>query len=327
MQNKILLFFALTVLMSCGHPAAIDTQMSAEWTQEQCDSSRFAQTHHYTTGSNFVVESDTLILISQQPEEEISGLVTDSFAVNRSTRVVVAEIRTISNDPIDSIWLKLGTEDLRFGWTREATLLKQTVPDDPISVLIKTFSDVHVAIAAVLLLLLVCGLLITALMKRQAYMVHMRDIRSFYPTLLCIMVSLGAMVYATIQNFAADAWQDFYFHPTLNPLNVEPLLALFLIIFWAIQIVGLAVIDEVRRSLYLADALLYLLALGAVCAVDYIVFSISTLYYIGYLLVAVYIIVAVWQYLKQGKATWICGNCGATMAKKGRCPRCGAINQ
>ena len=322
----ICILIASFLFVSCGKGGqAVPSQ--GELTKEQLDSIRFAAEHHYTLGANFVVKSDSLMLIRQQPEEELSGLHIDSFAVGANTHLVVAEIRTISSDPVDSIWLKVATDDMQFGWNRECTLLQQLVPDAPISLFINTFSNIHVAVTAVLLLLVISLLLLTTILRRKAFIVHFHDIRSIYPTLLCIIVALGATFYATIQNFAQDAWQDFYFHPTLNPLAVEPLLGFFLLTFWAIQIVGLAVIDDVRHQLNLGDAVLYMFGLSAVCAVNYIVFSISTLYYIGYPLLVVYIIVALLLYLRKGKAKYVCGKCGAKLVDKGRCPRCGAVNE
>lgn len=65
---------------------------------------------------------------------------------------------------------------------------------------------------------------------------------------------------------------------------------------WAILIVSLAVLGELHRKLSVAEAALYACGLAAVCAVDYIVFSISTLYYIGYPLLLAYAVFAVRRY-------------------------------
>jgi uncharacterized paraquat-inducible protein A len=92
-------------------------------------------------------------------------------------------------------------------------------------------------------------------------------------------------------------------------------------------IVGLAVVDDTLRCLRAAEALLYLLGVAAVCAFNYIVFSISTLYYIGYPLLLAYIIVAVSVYQRNSSRQLVCGRCGARLPKKGRCPRCGAVNE
>lgn len=66
-------------------------------------------------------------------------------------------------------------------------------------------------------------------------------------------------------------------------------IGLFLATVWAILIVGLACVDEVKHRLPAGDAVLYLGGLVGVCAIDYIIFSVTTLYYIGYLLLVAYI--------------------------------------
>ena len=59
------------------------------------------------------------------------------------------------------------------------------------------------------------------------------------------------------------------------------MLGVFLALVWSILIVGLACVDEVYHRLPFGEALLYLGGLAGVCALDYIIFSVSTLYYIG----------------------------------------------
>lgn len=74
-------------------------------------------------------------------------------------------------------------------------------------------------------------------------------------------------------------------------------IGLFLATVWAILIVGLACVDEVKHRLPAGDAVLYLGGLVGVCAIDYIIFSVTTLYYIGYLLLVAYIWFAIRVYL------------------------------
>lgn len=126
--------------------------------------------------------------------------------------------------------------------------------------------------------------------------------------------------------FAPDMWRHFYFHPTLNPFNVPPTLGIFIASVWAMLIVGLAAVDVVRNILPTGQALLYLCGLAAVCAVNYIVFSLTTLYFVGYFLYAAYLYVALKRYFTKFRQTYVCGNCGAPMSGKGRCPSCGREN-
>ncbi len=291
------------------------------------DSLSFRVKHHYSQGFNFVVVSDSLMLLRQQPEEAVNGMTTDSFAVKKGKEVVVADIRILPNDKQDSVWVQIATEDYAFGWTHEGRLLKKVDPADPISQFISTFSNIHLLIFLIIISVIGVGYLARKILKKNAHIVHFNDISSFYPTLLAVIVALSAAFYASIQLFAPETWREFYFHPSLNPFSQPLLLNIFLVLVWAMLIIGIATIDDVRRLLRSGDTLLYLSGLGAVCAVNYIVFSVLTLYYIGYPLLIAYIYYAFRVYLRKSSETYYCGNCGVRLHRKGRCPQCGAVNE
>jgi len=300
-----------------------------EWsgTRSKVDSLAFRVKHHYSQGFNFVVIPDSLMLLRQQPEEAVNDMKTDSFTVKKGKEVVVADIRILPNDKQDSVWVQIATEDYAFGWIHESQLLKQVVPADPISQFISTFSNIHLLIFLIVISIMGVGYLARKILKKNAHIVHLNDISSFYPTLLAVIVALSAAFYASIQLFAPETWREFYFHPSLNPFSQPLLLNIFLVLVWAMLIIGLATIDDVRRLLKSGDTLLYLSGLGAVCAVNYIVFSVLTLYYIGYPLLIVYIYYAFRIYLRKTRETYYCGNCGVRLHRKGRCPQCGAVNE
>ena len=300
-----------------------------EWsgTRSKVDSLAFRVKHHYSQGFNFVVIPDSLMLLRQQPEEAVNDMKTDSFAVKKGKEVVVADIRILPNDKQDSVWVQIATEDYAFGWIHESQLLKQVVPADPISQFISTFSNIHLLIFLIVISIMGVGYLARKILKKNAHIVHLNDISSFYPTLLAVIVALSAAFYASIQLFAPETWREFYFHPSLNPFSQPLLLNIFLVLVWAMLIICIATIDDVRRLLKSGDTLLYLSGLGAVCAVNYIVFSVLTLYYIGYPLLLVYIYYAFRIYLRKTRETYYCGNCGVRLHRKGRCPQCGAVNE
>ena len=104
-----------------------------EYSDRQLDSISFSTTHHYTNKFNFLVFKDSLELMRQQPEEYISGLPVDTFAVKKNHLLVVTDIRMVPQDSIDSVWVQLATENNDFGWIQESKLLPRVVPDDPIS--------------------------------------------------------------------------------------------------------------------------------------------------------------------------------------------------
>ncbi|MBF1614011.1 MAG: zinc ribbon domain-containing protein [Prevotella sp.] len=300
-----------------------------EWsgTRSKVDSLAFRVKHHYSQGFNFIVTADSLMLLRQQPEEAVNKMETDSFAVKNGKEVVVADIRILPIDKQDSVWVQIATEDYAFGWIHESRLLKQVDPADPISQFISTFSNIHLLIFLIVISIMGVGYLARKILKKNAHIVHFNDISSFYPTLLAVIVALSAAFYASIQLFAPETWREFYFHPSLNPFSQPILLNIFLVLVWAMLIIGIATIDDVRRLLKSGEALLYLSGLGAVCAVNYIVFSVLTLYYIGYPLLIAYIYYAFRIYLRKSSETYYCGNCGVRLHRKGRCPHCGAVNE
>ncbi len=333
MPNKsfpIVVFLMAVLLAGCyshgpRHSGAFPYR--ATFSQRQLDSLSFASTHHYSQGYNFVVRGDSIELIKQQPEELLSHLPTDSFAIRKHEHVVVADIRKLPNDTVDSIWVQLATADYRFGWVRESKMIKKVVPDDPISQFISTFSDVHLLIFLIVIVLFSLFYLVRKISSRNAHIVHFNDIRSFYPTLLCLLVACSAALYALIQMYAPEVWQHFYYHPTLNPFSQPPIMEVFLVSVWLMLIVGLAAVDDARHQLPAGEALLYTAGLAAVCAFDYIVFSLTTLYYIGVPLFFVYLWYALRQYYRHSRYIYICGNCGALLRRKGRCPHCGMMNE
>ena len=324
----VCVLMASMILSGCYQHGAKNYQLPQAFHMNErlIDSLSFFSTHHYTNNYNFVVKADSLPLIRQLPEETLNGMQTDTFSVKKGEHLVVADIRTIPSDSIDSVWIQVARDQHTFGWQRESVLLSKVVPDDPISQFISTFSDIHLLISLVIVVLIFTGYVTRKLMRKNAHLVHFRDIDSFYPTLLAIIVASAATFYASIQNFAPDVWRHFYFHPTLNPCSVPPLLSVFLSSVWAMLIVGIAAIDDTFHKLPAGEAVLYICGLIGVCAVDYIIFSILSLYYIGYLLLVAYVYFALYRYATKNRTLFVCGNCGHALRRKGRCPHCGAWN-
>lgn len=314
------------VLLTQTATENVDNQVADTDTTVYDNMSAFYSHHHYKQNYNFVVKADSLVLLRQQPEEQLSHMPTDSFVVDKGCRLVVVDIRTLSNDSIDSVWVQLARDQYTFGWTHESRLLKAVVPDDPISQFISTFSDSHTLVFLIIISLIAIVYMTHSIRQKKAKVVHFNDIDSFYPTLLALTVATAATFYSSIQLFAPETWRHFYFHPSLNPFAVPTILSVFLMSVWAMIIMLIATIDDVYHKLPPGHATLYLCGLSAVCASNYIVFSITTLYYIGYLLLIGYYLFAVRQYINGHLYSYVCGNCGTKLLKKGRCPKCGAQN-
>ena len=326
MRRLVSVLCALVLLCSCYNRGQ---QSPDAWdlTQQQLDSISFYTTHHYTQDYNFQVRADSMPIIQQLPAEALSDMPVDTEMVYKGECLVVADIMTVPADTIDSIWVKVARDQYTFGWIHEHDLLSAVSPDDPISEFIDFFSDAHLLIFLAFVVMVVAIYVHRKLRRRQARLVHFNDIASIYPTLLCLLVAAAAMIYSSIQLFTPEKWRHFYYHPTLNPYAVPFGLGLFLVSVWAIIIVGIAVLDDVRRQLHFGEAILYLLGLGATCAVAYIVFSFFTLYYIGYPLFVVYVAFALWRYFHHPRARYLCGRCGGILYEKGTCPHCGALNE
>ena len=312
----------LIAVLCCGcYNHGQKTPDAWDLTKQQIDSISFSTTHHYTQNYNFLVRASSLPLA-----DEMGEMAFDTLYVVRGERVVVAEIQTVPTDTIDSIWVKVARDQVTQGWIRESELLAGVSPDDPISQFIDFFSNTHLLIFLALCVIVGGAYAVRRLFRRRAFIVHFHDIDSFYPTLLCILIASSATLYAGIQTFGAEQWRHFYYHPSLNPFTLPATLGLFIASVWAIIITAVAALDDTIHKLPTTDALLYLLGLGAVCAVLYVVFSILTLYYIGYLLLIGYIVFALWRYYRFAHCRYICGHCGGSMRQKGQCPHCGSLN-
>lgn len=298
---QVMLLGILLMLSSCYHRHNSHQQHAAmvEYSDRQLDSISFSTTHHYTNKYNFLVFKDSLELMRQQPEEYISGLKVDTFAVKKNHLLVVTDIRMVPQDSIDSVWVQLATENNDFGWVRESKLLPRVVPDDPISEFIMTFSNVHLLIFLVVIVVIAMAYLVRKVFHSNGKIVHFNDIDSPYPVTLVLLVSISAAFYGWIQSFEPEMWRHFYFHPSLNPFAVPHLLGVFLALVWAVLIVALACVDEVYHRLTFGEGLLYLGGLAGVCALDYIIFSVLSLYYIGYVLLIAYIYFAIKAYRRK----------------------------
>ena len=195
--------------------------------------------------------------------------------------------------------MKVARDQLTFGWIHESELLEKVSPDDPISQFIDMFSNIHLLAFLAIIVMVGVAYGIRSLMRLGAKIVHFNDIPSFYPTLLCLLISSAAVLYSSIQLFDAEMWRHFYYHPSLNPFALPFWLGVFVISVWTIVIVAIATFEDVTRHLPMGSAILYLGGLFGICAFDYVVFSVGTLYYIGYPLLIAYYVFAIKQLMKQ----------------------------
>lgn len=132
MHRSCFVLILVCLLTGCYNQGPI-TPDAWDLTAQQLDSISFYTTHHYTQGYNFVVSKDSLKILEQQSEmmpvpdiltsEMTAGDETmpmlslvDSIILHRHEHLVVADIRTVSNDSIDSVWVKVARDQLTQGW-------------------------------------------------------------------------------------------------------------------------------------------------------------------------------------------------------------------
>lgn len=288
---------------------------------------RTQETGLYQVNDNFVVTVDTLHLQAQQPLHNMPVVGTaDSLFILKGKELVVAQIVTIPEDSIDSVWVKVAHNQMLMGWTHEKELLSSVVPDDPISRFIYFFSLRHLPYFVCLIVIALALLLVRQLRHTHSHMFLLNDIASVYPTLFTVTLGGAAVLYAHIQRFEPDMWVRFYYHPTLNPFSLSVMLGLFVMLFWLILILSLAVVDEVFDQLPFGEAILYLLTLMGVCMCLYTLFSLAAFYWVGVVLYAVFVIIALCRFFLKFRPRYVCGQCGCKMHSLGNCPHCGAHN-
>ena len=282
---------------------------------------------HYGTNFNFVVTGDSIALQDQRPMHlDQTALVMDTVYVTRGDQLVVAQIAVIPEDSIDSVWVKVARDQETMGWVHESELLSKVEPDDPISSFINLFSHRHLWYFVGLIVVAMLVFLVRRGRRERFRMVHVDDIATCYPTLLCLTLCGSALIYASIQRHVPETWVHFYYHPTLNPFGLPLLLGAFVLSIWLMLLLLIASLDEIRRQLSPVDAMLYVLSLLAVMMVGYLLFSLAALVFVGYPIYVVYSVWALRRYWKHYRPRYLCRGCGCKMRSLGRCPRCGTEN-
>lgn len=323
MRKLLLVLMALFIFVACDYqkPQCIDP-----WATTGVDSSSFRKEHHYWKNYNFLT-TDSIPLESHIPGDAGTIFTKDSCVINSNDEIVVANIMCVPEDSIDSIWVMVASDQITMGWVRECELIERTVPDNYISRFISQFSDSRILVLLGCMCFGLFFFILQRFRKEHFLIVHFNDIGSFYPTLLCLTMSLTAALYGSIQTFWPEMWKEFFFHPTLNPFGQPHAIMAFLIGVWSILVVTVAVVDDLRKQPNVVNAVSYLISLGCMCMVLYFVFSITVQYYWGYALLLVYWIFALYCHWINNHASYRCGNCGYAMRAKGKCNHCGAINE
>ncbi len=285
-------------------------------TPAQADSLEFRLLHHYTNNYNFVVKADSLLLVPREDE------LYDTCCVRKDDCIAVADIREL-----DTVWIKVARDQFTMGWITEDELLKGVVPDDPISQVIDALTVSRSIWMTILVVLGVFGFFLKRRGLHKLQIFRFDEMDSFYPTLFLILVSSLGCLYASIQAYTPEFWQEYYFHPTLNPLILPAIMAVLVALMWAVIIVFIAMLVDVYHHFYFFQGLVYVLEMLGAAMISYLVISWTTAFYLGYALIAIYIVLLLYIYYKYIRCRFVCGSCGRNIRQKGTCPHCGAFNQ
>lgn len=281
--------------------ASIEDSTLMNITPQQVDSLVFRLTHHYSENFNFLVKADSLKLIPREGD-----LITDTCHVYKDDIIAVAAIKTIPGDSIDSIWVKVASNQTTMGWIPERELLKGATPNDLISEMLDALSSSRAiwmsALVAIGLVAIIIGRKKTVKKRELLHIPNfLEEMQSPYPALFLILVAIMASIYSSVQNFVPEFWQEYYFHPTLNPLVLPPIMATLVVVLWLVIITFLAVIDEVYHHFYFLPGIIHLTKILGAAMLIYLIISWTTLIYVGYLLLAVLVFILVRLMVKQLK--------------------------
>ena len=342
----------------------LDSAIVNQMTIDKLDSLEFRLTHHYTINDNFVVTADSLKLVPREDETTDTCVVHKNdilvvVKVKRNYRVkpdsldlsnadanllrsmeeanegkgknannILAANDTLPSDSLlaDTVWIKVAGSQYSMGWVTESALLSYAVPNDNISILLNSLTNTRLLWMGGLLALGLLGLFLhKKYNNRNLKVVRISEMDSFYPFLFITLIALLACWYVSIQNFAPEFWQEFYFHPTLNPFLLPPVMAALVVLVWLIIIVFIALIIEIYNNFKFLRGFVYLIEILGASMFVYLIISWTTKVYIGYVL----FIVLTWflwvMYNGFVKCRFKCGNCGHKLKEKGKCPNCGAI--
>ena len=287
MRNRtVFSLLAMIMLLTACYHRGQQTPDAWDLTRQQYDSISFSTTHHYTQNYNFVVNADHLPLA-----DNVADQAFDTLYVVRGERIVVAAIQTVPADTIDSIWVKVASNQITMGWIPENELLKGATPNDLISEMLDALSSSRAiwmsAIAAIGLIAIIIGRKKTVKKKDLMSLSNfIYEMESPYPAFFLLLVAIMASIYASVQNFVPEFWQEYYFHPTLNPLVLPPVMASLVVVLWLVIITFIAVIDEVYHHFYFLPGIIHLAKILGAAMLVYLVISWTTLIYIGYPLLA-----------------------------------------
>lgn len=305
-MHVLRLLLLVPLLCSCSGPAVSDVLVDVQsadtlllLTQAQADSLNFRLSHHYTNNFNFVVKADSLPLLNSEPilssqYVELQGEEAYMY-VMRGDIVAVADI--VVNG--DTAMIKVARDQTTMGWIPEPLLLAGTTPNDTISILIDRLARHRFLWMTVMALFSLLCLRVRLKGKREVS----KTFDTFYPSLFIMLVSIMACLYANVQMWAPEFWQEYYFHPTLNPFLLPPALAALVSLVWLIVVVLLALLLEVYKYLDFVDGIRLVMQTLGLSMLAYLLVAFTTRIYIGYIVLPVIMIILITHIARSTKQT------------------------
>ena len=277
------------------------------------DSVSFNANYHYWKGFKFQT-IDTLYL-KIKDANSLSTFLVNVDTILPGTSVVVADIvlyPPLPNDALndstqdakqDSLWVNVAQSAEHHGWLLEKDLRNKAIPDDPISFFIYKFSGWRSAAA----IIFVIGLMVAFFsIRRKHYAVVVKNfveaISSPYAVAMTCAAGILGMVYGLLESIAPDAWQQFFFHPTINPFaeGIPFILRVFVAMIWINLVLAVATFDDFRTRMYLSKAIPHITIVYAVSLFIYIVVAFTSNIYIGPAVLGLYAFLAI----KNCKKNW-----------------------
>lgn len=298
MMHVLRLLILLPLFCACSSEAesvpSVDLQPADTLlllTQAQADSLNFRLAHHYTNNFNFMVKADTLLLMPSVPglQPSIEGFEADTVAVVRGNVIAVADIRVMP----DTVWVKVARDQFTMGWISEPRLLSGTTPDDTISIIIDRLQQGRVLWMSVLS---VFSLLL--FIRRTDRRRRGSAFDPLYPCLLIMLTAVMSCLYTSIQMWVPEFWQEYYFHPTLNPLHLPPAMSALVVLVWLIVVVAVAFLLEVYKYLDFTGGIRTILLTCGLSMLSYLIVAYTTRIYVGYLLLPLLLAVLTWNVCK-----------------------------
>lgn len=327
----------LHFLTSCNYTHENEDNWSPE--TEVVDSVEFKKIYHYWRGYNFIA-TDSIHLYSRPPFAPHLAYTPDStILVNKDDAIIVEDIKKDTTSKESSVWVKiavaktlnntfpLNNEIASSGWIKETTLRENVVPDTPISKIIHRLGS-----NAFKMMLLIIGLFAIAFGTYARKRISRINISYPYYQLLLITLNISIVIHRSIWHFKPETWIEYYYAPSLNPINsTQPLIInTFVLSFWLLIILTLSVADAIRQQTEDSESIS--MTLGKMLYEIILTFSLFSvlcpfmLLYPVSILFWIYLVVRKRHTINKGLTNYTCGNCGLPLKQLGKCPHCGALN-